>query len=201
MIVIIGRENLFISFLYDYLSRELKYKVIILSDKELLDELSELEISAIIIDCYSYSSILSFVKKVINIKFCNILLINCFEKRKTQWERFCNKNNISGCLYPDMEKKDLEQALLIITNCGKYFKNISMNEKRMCLFFCNDELTNREMEVLFYLKLRYTNKMIANVLKISKNTVNVHVSRILQKKSISSRYDLFLNQEEFLYEK
>ena len=57
------------------------------------------------------------------------------------------------------------------------------------------------MEVLFYLKLRYTNKMIANVLKISKNTVNVHVSRILQKKSISSRYDLFLNQEEFLYEK
>lgn len=53
-------------------------------------------------------------------------------------------------------------------------------------------LTPRELEVLRFLGMGYTNKMIASKLYISPNTVKVHVSQIFEKLDINSRTEAAL---------
>jgi DNA-binding NarL/FixJ family response regulator len=52
-------------------------------------------------------------------------------------------------------------------------------------------LTPRELEVLWMVRDRYTNKQIASHLSISPNTVKNHVAAVLRKLSVDRRSDLF----------
>jgi DNA-binding NarL/FixJ family response regulator len=52
-------------------------------------------------------------------------------------------------------------------------------------------LTARELEVLWMVRDRYTNKQIASQLSISPNTVKNHVAAILRKLGVHGRSDLF----------
>ncbi|NIL61648.1 response regulator transcription factor [Salinispora arenicola] len=53
-----------------------------------------------------------------------------------------------------------------------------------------DQLTNREREVLRLLARGYAYKEIAKELYISIKTVETHVSNVLRKLQMSSRYEL-----------
>jgi DNA-binding NarL/FixJ family response regulator len=53
-----------------------------------------------------------------------------------------------------------------------------------------DQLTNREREVLRYIARGYAYKEIARHLEISVKTVETHVSAVLRKLQLSSRYEL-----------
>jgi DNA-binding NarL/FixJ family response regulator len=53
-----------------------------------------------------------------------------------------------------------------------------------------DQLTNREREVLRYIARGYAYKEIARRLEISVKTVETHVSAVLRKLQLSSRYEL-----------
>src|SRR5438067_7725316 len=53
-----------------------------------------------------------------------------------------------------------------------------------------DQLTNREREVLRYIARGYSYKEIARRLDISVKTVETHVSAVLRKLQLSSRYEL-----------
>jgi len=54
-------------------------------------------------------------------------------------------------------------------------------------------LTPREIEVVKYLLLGYTNKQIAEILFITEATVKKHVSSIFQKTGAKNRLDLALH--------
>jgi DNA-binding NarL/FixJ family response regulator len=53
-----------------------------------------------------------------------------------------------------------------------------------------DQLTPREREVLRYIARGYAYKQIARQLHISVKTVETHVSAVLRKLQLSSRYEL-----------
>jgi len=53
------------------------------------------------------------------------------------------------------------------------------------------QVTPRESEILDLLRLRLSNKEIAEYLRIRVSTVKFHVTHILSKLQISSRQDLF----------
>jgi DNA-binding NarL/FixJ family response regulator len=53
------------------------------------------------------------------------------------------------------------------------------------------QVTPRESEILDLLRLRLSNKEIADYLRIRVSTVKFHVTHILSKRQISSRHDLF----------
>lgn len=53
-----------------------------------------------------------------------------------------------------------------------------------------DQLTNREREVLRHIARGYTYKQVGNRLHISVKTVETHVSAVLRKLQLSSRYEL-----------
>ncbi|MGB4503985.1 MAG: LuxR family transcriptional regulator [Syntrophaceticus sp.] len=55
-----------------------------------------------------------------------------------------------------------------------------------------ENLTPRELDVLRFLGMGYTNKMIASQLYISPNTVKAHVSTILSKLGVASRTEAVL---------
>ena len=48
-------------------------------------------------------------------------------------------------------------------------------------------LSRRELEVLAYIKLGFTNRQIAGRLGVSTNTVNKHVQQVLRKLEVSNR--------------
>ena len=54
------------------------------------------------------------------------------------------------------------------------------------------KLTTREIEVLKYLILGYTNRKIAEILVITPATVKAHISSILHKAGAKNRLDLAL---------
>ena len=51
----------------------------------------------------------------------------------------------------------------------------------------NDDLTDRERDVLQLLAQGCSNREISNRLKIAENTVRIHVSRILDKLQVADR--------------
>lgn len=51
-------------------------------------------------------------------------------------------------------------------------------------------LTNREKEIAKYIIMGYSNSEIAKMLFVSKSTVKVHVSNILQKTKAKNRVNL-----------
>jgi DNA-binding NarL/FixJ family response regulator len=53
-----------------------------------------------------------------------------------------------------------------------------------------DQLTNREQEVLRQIARGYSYKQVAKRLSISVKTVETHVSAVLRKLQLSSRYEL-----------
>ncbi len=53
-------------------------------------------------------------------------------------------------------------------------------------------LTQRELEVVYYLTLSYTNKEIADVLNITHHTIKAHVSAILIKLGCKNRTEAAL---------
>ena len=53
-----------------------------------------------------------------------------------------------------------------------------------------DQLTPREREVLRYIARGYAYKQVARQLSISARTVETHVSAVLRKLQLSSRYEL-----------
>jgi DNA-binding CsgD family transcriptional regulator len=52
---------------------------------------------------------------------------------------------------------------------------------------CRDGLTRREAQVLYWLRIGYTNKQIARQLGISPGTTRAHVSHILDKLDVPNR--------------
>ena len=54
------------------------------------------------------------------------------------------------------------------------------------------KLTTREIEVLKYLILGYTNRRIAEILVITPATVKAHISSILHKTGVKNRLELAL---------
>lgn len=62
----------------------------------------------------------------------------------------------------------------------------------------NDQLTNRELEVLLRLPLGGTNENIADTLSISPHTVRTHLSNIYSKLSVSNRFQAALWASEHL---
>jgi|GEM_PF-990049 len=69
--------------------------------------------------------------------------------------------------------------------------SVTQNEKTS-LFTDFNNLTSREIEVLRFLAMGYTNKMIASKLYISPNTVKTHVSQIITKLGVKSRTEAAL---------
>jgi DNA-binding NarL/FixJ family response regulator len=51
----------------------------------------------------------------------------------------------------------------------------------------NENLTDRELEILIYLSKGMTNKEIASELCISRHTVKAHISEILRKLNLRNR--------------
>ena len=196
-IIIIGKDSILNNYILDFVRKKFAFPIKLYSEKEFLENIVGLDAFMLIIDCYTVSNLFKVLSQIFQLNFFNVLLINCFPRNKKQWENMCYRKNIKGCLYPDLTEKKLEYAIFVVYNLGIFFENITIRENKVRRNRRNiDKLTNREIEILYYLKLRFTNKMIANILNISQNTVNVHVSKILQKKSLKSRYDLIFENDE-----
>ena len=54
----------------------------------------------------------------------------------------------------------------------------------------SSEITERELEVLRYVAMGYTNQEIADALGINVNTIKFHVGNLTSKSGVNSRLDL-----------
>jgi len=151
-----------------------------------------INLNLIIIDFASVLDELFIVSNQFRKTFnCQIVVYNCitsFFQRK-EWEEECYTKGITGCVYFDTDKNNFLKAIEVSLFSGYYFCNMKRFRYANTELYRSLNLTPREEEILFYIQRRYTNKMIAQILNISINTVNIHVSRVLIKTGKTSRYD------------
>ena len=74
-----------------------------------------------------------------------------------------------------------------IRSCAKHGGALDARQRRLLNDPLANQLTAREAEVLLHVALGFTNKQIAEALKISPLTVKNHVERLLQKLSAPNR--------------
>ena len=90
-----------------------------------------------------------------------------------------------GYLLKDSSEEEMIQAIRTV-HAGKRYLPRHL-ASRLAERLMRSSLTNREVEILGMLPKGLTNKMIAQALKISDNTVRNHVMSILEKLEVSDR--------------
>lgn len=88
-------------------------------------------------------------------------------------------------LLKDICKEELIQAILAVHNGKRYLS--SAVGTRLAERVPGSELTGRELDVLRLLAQGFSNRSIADALKISENTARIHVGRILDKLGVVDR--------------
>jgi DNA-binding NarL/FixJ family response regulator len=88
-------------------------------------------------------------------------------------------------LLKDISKEELIQAILTVHSGKRYLS--SAVGTRLAERVPGSELTDRELDVLRLLAKGYSNRGIADALKISENTARIHVGRILDKLGVVDR--------------
>lgn len=95
-----------------------------------------------------------------------------------------------GYLLKDVEVQELAQAIRTVRSGQPYLHTEATRHLLQATSrpeATPERLTNREQEVLALLARGYTNRQIADTLKITEKTVSVHVSNVLSKLDLSSR--------------
>lgn len=90
-----------------------------------------------------------------------------------------------GYLLKDVHREELIQAIHTVAAGGKYIP--SEIAARLAGFVFDQDLTEREMEVLHHLVAGKSNQEIGAALQITEGTVKSHVVRILHKLNVSDR--------------
>lgn len=80
------------------------------------------------------------------------------------------------------------------------FKTINIGGTRM-ITESDSRLTKREKEILDFICNGYTNIEISNTLKLSPNTVKVHVKHIYQKIDVTNRTEAIIWKQEIIYQR
>ncbi len=88
-------------------------------------------------------------------------------------------------LLKDISKEELIQAILTVHSGKRYLS--SAVGTRLAERVPGSELTDRELDVLRLLAQGFSNRGIADALKISENTARIHVGRILDKLGVVDR--------------
>jgi DNA-binding NarL/FixJ family response regulator len=88
-------------------------------------------------------------------------------------------------LTKDARGEELIQAILAVSHGKRYLPQVV--GAALASRVLDDELTDRETEVLHLLAQGCSNRQVADRLHISENTVRIHVSRILDKLLVKDR--------------
>jgi DNA-binding NarL/FixJ family response regulator len=104
------------------------------------------------------------------------------------------KHGALGCLLGDSTPEDIHQAVRILFNGGSYlpvkvsqrilqgYSNLNVNEPKE-----SDDLSPRQVVVLRLMSQGLTNQKIAEQLKISKRTAEMHIYKIFKKLKVNNR--------------
>lgn len=93
--------------------------------------------------------------------------------------------DVDGYILKDALPEDIIYAVKSILRGKKYFDSVFM--KKRIFFDPVDQLSPREKEILECIAEGFSNKVIAEKLYISENTVKKHVSNILSKLNLEDR--------------
>lgn len=106
-----------------------------------------------------------------------------------------NNNNVLGvlCQANEISQHALLNLVSTLAKTDKKYhchNNINQRSYRISNKFEKSELTNREMECLFYYLRGKTAKEMASIFSISKRTVETHIANIKIKLDTQTRFDL-----------
>ena len=105
------------------------------------------------------------------------------------------KNGVHGYILKNIERLDLEKAILTIFEGGKYFSPIVTNILAESVVYPDQntpapELTAREKEVLELVARGYSTKQVADKLGIGTRTVESHRVNMLKKMKVNNTAEL-----------
>jgi len=104
------------------------------------------------------------------------------------------KNGADGYIFKNCTKNELLNAIYTVTSGLKFFptlkKENSTKVKIEDPFLLNFKLTQREIEIIGYLKENQTNKRIAEQLNLSVFTVETHRKNIMKKLGLKKPTEL-----------
>ncbi|WMY53602.1 response regulator transcription factor [Escherichia coli] len=96
-----------------------------------------------------------------------------------------------GCVWKTSHPAKLNRAIDSISNGYTYFDSVHMDcEKISSRYSSDNQLTNRESEILQLIADGKTNKEIANFLQLSRKTVETHRLNIMKKLDVHSGIEL-----------
>ena len=149
--------------------------------------------------CSSRTFLERYVPLFRNIKI--LLILHQYDHIKMEQLK---RNKYVALLTTQSHRDEFISALRSLNEKQSYFsttlldevpaKNFSSNQKRDDRiktsdhhYACNASLTQRQLQVLNYVKKGYANKVIAHELSLSEGTVKLHVSSILKKLRVRNR--------------
>jgi DNA-binding CsgD family transcriptional regulator len=104
-----------------------------------------------------------------------------------------------GCVWKTSHPAKLNRAIDSISNGYTYFDSVHMDcEKISSRYSSDNQLTNRESEILQLIADGKTNKEIANFLQLSRKTVETHRLNIMKKLDVHSGIELIDAKNLFL---
>ncbi len=104
---------------------------------------------------------------------------------------------VKGFLFKDSEIQEVETAIMLVASGKSYFSqeimvNILQNTSKKKIIPKTFDLSDREKEVLFHICKGLSNIEIADVLKLSKRTVDKHRENILLKTNSNNTASLVI---------
>ena len=107
------------------------------------------------------------------------------------------QNGAKGYLLKNVDEKELELAIRNVAGGGKYFNSVissimieNMSQKPSTPMTVENNVSNREKEILKLVSEGQSNKMIADVLHISVRTVETHRLNLLRKLDVNNAAEM-----------
>jgi DNA-binding NarL/FixJ family response regulator len=157
--------------------------------REVIEEVTKENYEVILMDINMPVMNGSDATKVVKRKFpdVKVIALTMFEDQKHVIEMI--ESGASGYIIKNTNENEIKTALLKVTNNELYFsRQISeslitslVNKHTMKRSQYNDQLSNREKEILFFICKEYTSREIAESLYLSEKTVDWHRLNLLQK--------------------
>jgi len=102
---------------------------------------------------------------------------------------------VHGIVSEQNVEKDLVNAVDSVAQGGLWLSRSALAEyvnrkNARTIYSGSDHFTTREEQIFFFLSRGFSNKEIGKTLRISERTVKFHVSNVLQKLNLESRWDL-----------
>jgi len=103
--------------------------------------------------------------------------------------------NVNGIILKNANEKHLHDAVVCVLNNHCYYSpelyqvHVPIDNQNKN-YYPSDLITNRQMEVLQFLKLGMTDQEIADVLIVSVQTIKSHVKHMLEKFGVKNRTSL-----------